>query len=200
MQRPRPPALSFCRSLLLIVLLTATALSSSHGSGQKKRDPSIAIRFYAQVYAFDPSFTAKVKVGNPPREIVVEKIASISERDVASFYPYRSAAGSYSVVLQLDRPGAAILEALSVQKIGLTLIASVSGRLTAALKIDKVISDGIIFIPSGLTVADIRAMGASFSLMGETEADREARQRKMEKAANQLETGQEALPSPSPNR
>ena len=198
MRRSPPPARSFCWLLLLAALLVATGISTADGSGRKRRDPSIAIRFYAQVYAFvDPSFTAKVKVGNPPREIVIEKIASISERDVASFYPYRSADGSYSVVLQLDRHGAATLEALSVQKIGLTMVASVSGRLTAALKIDKVISDGIIFIPSGLTETDIRSMGASFSLMGETEADRESRQRRMEKAASQLETGQEALPSPS---
>ncbi len=167
-------------------------------SGHKKRDPTIAIRFYAQVYAFDPEFTAKIKIGNPPREVVIEKIASISERDVASFYPYRAADGSYSVVLQLDRHGSATLEAISAEKIGLVLIASVSGRMTAALKVDKPISDGIIFIPSGLTVGDIRAMGASFSLMGETEADREARRKRTEKPENPLETGSEALPSPTP--
>ena len=92
-----------------------------------------------------------------------------------------------------------MLEALSAQRIGLVIIASVSGRLTAALKVDKAISDGIIFIPSGLTVADIRAMGASFSLMGETEADREARRERAKKVkpAGELETGSEALPSPS---
>ncbi len=193
---PLRPA-GFSRSFVLVAILWTLGTSVALGSGHKKRDPSIAIRFYAQVYAFDPSFTAKVKVGNPPREIVIEKIASISERDVAGFYPYRASDGSYSAVLQLDRHGSATLEAISAQKIGLVIVASVSGRLTATLKVDKPISDGIIFIPSGLTVADIRSMGASFSLIGETEAELEARRAKAEKPPNQLETGAEGLPSPA---
>lgn len=194
----RPPV--FCFNLLVLGLLTVLVTPAASGSGSKKRDPIIAIRFYGQVPSFDPTFTAKVKVGTPPREVYIEKIPSISERDVASFYPYRSADGSYSVVLQLDRHGSAVLEALSAERIGMVLIASVSGRLTATLKIDKPISDGIIFIPSGLTVADIRAMGASFSLMGETDADREARRERAKKArpSGELETGAESYPSPTP--
>ena len=180
---------------LLATLFLVWSGTLAFGSGSKKRDPVISIRFYGQVNAFDPEFTAKIKIGNPPREITVEKIASISERDIASFYPYRAADGTYSVVLQLDRHGSATLEALSAQRVGLTIIASVSGRLTAALKVDKPISDGIIFIPYGLTEADIRAMGASFSLMGETDADREARRARKQKQPNQLETGAEALPA-----
>ncbi len=169
-------------------------------SGSKKRDPIIPIRFYGQVFSFDPTFTAKIKVGTPPREIVIEKIPSISERDVASFYPYRAADGSYSAVLQLDGHGTAVLEALSAQHLGQTLVASVSGRLTATLQIDKTIGDGIIFIPYGLTVADIRAMGASFSLMGETEADLEARREREKKVkrSDALATGLEGYPSPTP--
>ena len=197
MRRPPPRPAGLSRLFLPVAIFLSLGTSVALGSGHKKRDPSIAIRFYAQVYAFDPSFTAKVTIGNPPREIVIEKIASISERDIASFYPYRASDGSYSVVIQLDRHGSATLEAVSAQKIGLVLIASVSGRLTAALKVDKPISDGIIFIPSGLTVADIRAMGASFSLMGETEAELEARRTKSQKPPNQLETGSEAFPSPA---
>ncbi len=185
------------RPLLAVTLLVALGAADARASGSKKRDPIIPIRFYGQVFSFDPTFTAKVKIGHPLREVVIEKIPSISERDVASFYPYRAADGSYSVVLQLDGHGTAVLEALSAQKIGLLIIASVGGRLTAALKVDKPINDGIVFIPYGLTVADIRAMGASFSLMGETEADRESRRERTKKAAGELETGSEALPSPA---
>ena len=189
------------RQLLAVILLTVLGTAAAPGSGSKKRDPIVAIRFYGQVFSFDPTFTVKVKVGNPPREIVIEKIPSISERDVASFYPYRAADGTYSAVLQLDPHGRAVLEATSAQKIGMTLIASVSGKLTAALKIDKPISDGIIFIPYGLTVNDIRAMGASFSLMGETEADLESRRERAKKTkpSGLLDTGSESFPSPSPS-
>ena len=186
------------RSFLSVLLFAVVGASLALGSGSKKRDPTIPIRFYGQVPSFDPTFTVKVKVGSPPRDIFIEKIPSVSERDVASFYPYRAADGSYSVVLQLDSHGSTVLEALSAQRMGMVLIASVGGRLTATLKIDKPISDGIIFIPSGLTVADIRAMGASFSLMGETEAEKESRRERTKKAASQLETGAEQFASPTP--
>ena len=185
----------FLAATLLLGLGTSAAL----GSGSKKRDPTIPNRFYGQVLSFDPTFTAKIKIGTPPREVIIEKIPSISERDVASFYPYRAADGSYSVVLQLDGHGTAVLEALSAQRLGLLIIASVGGRLTASLQVDKPISDGIIFIPYGLTGADFRAMGASFRLMGETEADLAARRERAKKVkpSGELETGAESLPSPA---
>ena len=198
----RPPLRVFARwrNLLTVALCTALGVCAASGSGSKKRDPIIPIRFYGQVFSFDPTFTVKIKIGTPPREIVIEKIPSISERDVASFYPYRAADGTYSAVLQLDPHGIAVLEAVSAQHLGQVLVASVSGRLTATLKIDKPISDGIIFIPYGLTVADIRAMGASFSLMGETEAELEARRERENKPkrSDALATGLEGFPSPTP--
>ena len=178
--------------VLGVILALGFAAADAPASGRKKRDPSIAIRVHAQVYAFDPEFTAKVKVGIPPREITIEKLASVSERDIESFYPYRAADGTFSAVLQLDRHGSAVLENLSAQKLGLSLVVAVGGRGIAALKVDKPISDGVIFIPYGLTEPDIRAMGASFSIMGETDADREAR--KAPKPTPALDDG--ALPIP----
>ena len=142
-------------------------------AGSKKRDPSIFVRFHAQVSTYDPSFAAKVVAGNPPRELIVEKIPSISERDIASFYPGRAGDGSYSAVFQLDRHGQAVLEALSTEIRGQSIVAAVNGRPLALLKVDKTVSDGIIFIPSGLTETDIRSLGASFSIMGQTDADKE---------------------------
>ena len=197
MRRPYFCSPVYWRNFLSVAALAMLGGATAFGSGSKKRDPIIPIRFYGQVFSFDPTFTAKIKVGTPPREIVIEKIPSISERDVASFYPYRAADGTYSAVLQLDGHGTATLEALSAQHLGQTLVASVSGRLTATLQIDKPISDGIIFIPYGLTVADIRLMGASFSLIGETEADLEARRERAKKTkpSDELRTGSESLPA-----
>lgn len=194
---PPPPAAGW-RLVLCVILALGFAAEDAPASGRKKRDPAIAIRLHAQVYAFDPQFTAKVKVGTPPREIVIEKLASISERDIASFYPYRAADGTFSAVLQLDRHGAAVLENISAQKLGLSLVVAVSGRAVAALKVDKPISDGVLFIPYGLSVADIRSMGASFPIMGqgETEADRDAR--KAPKPTPALDDG--ALPIPDAPR
>ena len=106
----------------------------------------------------------------------MEKIPSISERDIASFYPYRASDGTYSVAFQLDRHGQAVLEALSSQLRGKMLLAAINGRPVSLLRVDKIVTDGIIFIPMGLTEGDVRSLGASFSIMGQTENDREAKQ------------------------
>ena len=186
------------RLVLCFLLTLGFATENAPASGHKKRDPAIAIRLHAQVYAFDPEFTAKVKVGTPSREITIEKLASISERDIASFYPYRAADGTFSAVLQLDRHGSAVLENISAQKLGLSLVVAVGGRAVAALKVDKPISDGVVFIPYGLSVADIRAMGASFPIMGQGETEGERDARKAPKPTPALDDS--ALPIPEARR
>ena len=156
----------------LCLLGTAQGLAS----GSKHRDPSVAIRFHAQVNTYDPTFAAQVKVGNPPRQIIVEKIPSISEHDIISFYPFKAADGTFAAAFQLDRHGSVVLQALSTEKRGLIILAAVNTRPVVPLMVDKTITDGIIYIPSGLTIDEIHSMGASFSLMGQTDGDKEARQ------------------------
>lgn len=148
-------------------------LTGGWAAGSKRRDPGIAVRFHAQVSTYDPSFSAKVTAGNPPRDLFVEKLPSISERDIAAFYPYKAADGTFSAAFQLDRHGAATLETISAQNKGRYIVAAVGGRAVALLAVDKRISDGIIFIPSGLTLDDIHKFGESFSLMGQTDEDKE---------------------------
>ncbi len=161
----------FVVALALLAALASVAafVTPADASGSKKRDPTIAIRFHAQEAGYDPTFAAKVKVGNPPQEITVEKIPMISEKDIVSFYPYRASDGSYSAVLKLDRHGEATLEAISSEKRGSLLVLLVNGRPIMSILIDKIIRDGIIFIPSGLTEANIKSMGASFSVLGQPE-------------------------------
>ncbi len=152
------------RSLgLAILALCLTA-------GSKKMDPTIAVRFHLQTNTFDPTFATKLMLGEPPREVLIEKIPTISERDIASFYPFSAADGTYAVAFQLDRHGQINLETLSASKRGTLLIAIINGRVITPLTIDKTITDGIIYVPSGLTVAEVRALGASFTIMGRENA------------------------------
>ncbi len=164
---PLPRLLLCSGALCLAVLAFAGTTMTGEAAGSKKRDPSIAVRFHTQEAGYDPTFAARVKIGNPPREVIVEKIPSLSERDIASFYPYRAADGSYSAVIKLDRHGEATLEALSSEKRGSLIVVLVNGRPIASLLIDKIIRDGIIFIPTGLSEENIKSMGASFDVLGE---------------------------------
>ena len=135
-------------------------------AGGHRMDPNITIRFFTQTNTFDTSFATKVEVGNPPREVIIEKIPSISERDIASFYPFQAPDGTYAVAFQLDRHGQIILEALSSSKRGSLLIAAINGRIISPMLVDKIITDGIIYVPSGITQPELRAMGSSFLITG----------------------------------
>ena len=174
MQLPSP-------SVRAVVLLLCLALVGRYtagvgrAAGSKRPDPNIVVRFHTQVSTFDPSFSARVTAGNPPRALIVEKIPSISEHEITSFYPYKAADGTFAAAFQLDPHGAAVLEALSVQNRGRYLLAAVNARPVALLAIDKRISDGVIYIPSGLTLDEIHKLGESFSLIGQTAADKERR-------------------------
>ena len=151
---------------LLLVVALCSCGDQAGAAGRKKRDPTIAIRFHVEVTESDPTFATKVKVGDPPREITVEKLASISELDIASFYPYKAADGTYSAVLKLDDHGTVTLQTLSEESRGRSLVAAVGGRPVAVFTIDKPVTDGIVFIPRGLTEDNIKQMGASFDLLG----------------------------------
>ncbi len=190
------PLLHARKSVWLLGFLAAGwfGLPSGHAAGSKHRDPSIAIRFHAQVNTFDPTFAAQVKIGNPPRQLIVEKIPSLSERDIVGFYPFKAADGSFSAAFQLDRHGSIILQSLSLEKRGQSILAAVNARPVALLTVDKTITDGIIYIPSGLTLDEIHQMGASFSLIGQTDNDKEARKKPSESTFS--DPGSKPTPQP----
>lgn len=160
-------------ALVLTVLL---AVPTGWAAGKKRRDPNIAVRFHSQVSTYDPSFAAKVTTGDPPRELIVEKIPSLSERDIESFYPYKAADGTFAVAFQFDRHGAVILETLSAQNRGRYIVAAVNTRPIALLAVDRKINDGIIYVPYGFTLDEIHKLGESFSLMGQSDNDKERAQ------------------------
>jgi len=91
----------------------------------------------------------------------------ISERDVMAFSPYTANDGTYGALLQLDDHGRVVLDTLSVERRGGFLFVFINGRFITELQIDKRVSDGRIYIPSGLTAADISLMKKDWRLVGQ---------------------------------
>ena len=91
----------------------------------------------------------------------------ISERDVIAFSTYPAANGTYGALLQLDEHGRVVLDTLSVERRGTFLFVFVNGRPITELQIDKRVSDGKIYIPSGLSSADIELMKKDWRTIGE---------------------------------
>jgi hypothetical protein len=100
------------------------------------------------------------------RDVFIEKTAWLSERDVKSYYPYRAADGSYGALLELDDHGRTVLDTLSVERRGSYLFVFLNGRPITELQVDRRVSDGKIYLASGLTDADIKLMNKDWKLIG----------------------------------
>ena len=74
---------------------------------------------------------------------------------------------NYGALFQLDEHGTAALEALSIERRGTLLFVFINGRPITELQIDKRVSDGQIYIASGLTKRDIDAMKKDWRVIGQ---------------------------------
>ena len=134
--------------LLLLPLLACSFL------GMAKKQPLVSVRFYLEANARDgTSFSTPTKLHNPDRDAFMERIPSISERDIEGVFPVENADGTFGCVFQLDRHGSVGLQTLSSERRGSTLlglIGSAAGaRQLVELRIDKPITDGRIYVPRG---------------------------------------------------
>jgi hypothetical protein len=112
------------------------------------------------------TFSSSVHALLSGKQVAIEKIPRISEGDVAAFYPYEVGKNNFGVLFQLDDHGTIALDSLSVERRGSLLFVFVNGRPLSELQIDKRVSDGQIYIASGLTQRDIDAMKKDWPLIG----------------------------------
>ena len=125
-------------------------------------------RVHAQANPQDTEvFSTSVRARLSGKDVAIEKMPRISERDVIAFYPYPAANGTYGALFQLDEHGRIALDTLSIERRGSYLFVLINGRLITELAIDKRVSDGRIYIASGLTAADINLMKKDWRLLGQ---------------------------------
>lgn len=141
----------------LLLLLAGSVSAAPHGT----------FRVHLTANANDGDIFAQPVRSLSGKNVHIERTAWISEHDVTAFYPYKSADGaSFGALLQLDDHGRTILDTLSVEHRGETLFLFVNGRPLTELLVDKRVSDGRIYVPSGLTQNDIRLMAKDWKLLG----------------------------------
>jgi len=125
-------------------------------------------RVHAQANPRDTEvFATSVRGQVSGKEVAIEKMPWISERDVMAFAAYPAQGGTYGALIQLDEHGRVVLDTLSIEHRGSFLFVFINGRFITELQIDKRVSDGKIYIPSGLTAADIDLMKKDWRLIGQ---------------------------------
>src|SRR2546430_10866022 len=150
---------AFCVvGLWLLVALPAGAAKARH------------CVFRVQVQG-EPQDTAAFSTSGPAqlsgKEVAIEKMPWISERDVIAFSPYPAANGTYGALFQLDEHGRVVLDTLSIERRGSLLFVFINGRPITQPAIDKRVSDGTVYIASGLIAADITLMKKDWRLLGQ---------------------------------
>lgn len=145
-----------------VVILMVLPLSAAPA---KKRH--CMLRVHTEANPNDTAvFSTSVKAQLSGKEVSIEKTARITEDDVQAFYPYPLGNGQFGVLLQLDEHGRVALDVLSVERRGSFLFVFINGRAVTELQIDKRVTDGQLYIPSGLTSADIELMKKDWRLIG----------------------------------
>lgn len=132
------------------------------------RKPRCTLRVHLEGNANDgPVFSSQARSTATGKQVVIQKTPTISELDVLAFRPYVAADGSYGVLFQLNDHGKLALDTLSVDRRGTHLYVFVNGRGVAELQIDRRVSDGQLYLASGLTQADIDLMKKDWPVIGE---------------------------------
>ena len=132
------------------------------------KDRHCMLRLHVQANPRDTTaFATSVPAKFSGKDIAIERTPRISEQDVVAFYPYSAADKSYGALIQLDDHGRIALDSLSVERRGSLVFVFINGRPITELQIDKRVSDGRIYIASGLTAVDIALMKKDWRLIGQ---------------------------------
>ena len=73
----------------------------------------------------------------------------------------------FGVLFQLNDHGRLALDSLSIEKRGKFLYVFVNGRSAAELQIDRRVTDGKLYLSSGLTQSDLDLMRKDWPLIGQ---------------------------------
>ena len=137
------------------------------------KDRHCSFRVHAEANPNDTTtFSSSVRALFSGKQVAIERMPRLSERDVVAFYPYSAGEKNYGALLELDEHGRLALDTLSVERRGSLLFVLINGRPITELQIDRRVSDGRIYIPSGLTKADIDLMKKDWRLIGQQKRKR----------------------------
>ncbi len=156
------------KNLCALAICTLFVLPAAQKTVWAAKPRHCIFRVHAQANPQDTEiFATSVRAQLSGKNVAIEKIPRISERDVIAYYPYTAKDGTYGALLQLDEHGKIMLDTLSIERRGSFLFVLINGRLITQLEIDKRVSDGKIYIASGLTAADIDSMKRDWRLIGQ---------------------------------
>ena len=147
-------------------------LTLALGSFAFAKKSAITVRFHVEANERDGQpFAMPVTFHNPARKGFMTQIPAISERNIAAIFPFRGDDGSWGCAFKLDNFGRTALEEMSLSNRGASVVAFIGTKTgthqVIDMIVDKVIRDGIISIPRGLTDMEIAALEKEYKVIGQ---------------------------------
>lgn len=134
------------------------------GMGRSKLP--LTVRFYVQTNQGDTAaFNQPITLLNGEQSYI-EAVPRIAEKDIAAVYPFPVADGSGGCGFKLDEHGAVMLDGLSVEKKGTLLIETINDRQVADVLIDQRVTNGVVSIPNGITVDEMKLILKHYPVLG----------------------------------
>jgi len=154
------------RSLLRILPVLLAVFPLAAHAGPKKPAPA-SIRLLGEGNEKEgESFVTPVELTTPAKKIFVRKVPILSERDIKAFYPFPGRDGMIGAYFRLDPHGADKLEQFTTEDRGKLAIVFVNGRVAAALRVDARVTDGLLYVPGGITPDEIVSLEAKYPVIG----------------------------------
>jgi len=155
---------------LLSLLVLAAAFSPLSLSAKDKKAPPITIRLHGEGNAREgESFVSEVELIQSKRKLTIRKVPVVNERDIKAFYPFPGRDGLAGSYFQLDSHGSNKLMQFTTESKGQLAVILINGRVAAALRVDKEVRDGILFVPGGLLPNEIAELRLKFPILGREE-------------------------------
>jgi hypothetical protein len=186
-----------------MIFFAAFAVCATAHAGQSK-PPAVSFRLHAEGAEREgPSFVAPIDLAQPQKRIFIKKVPVVTERDIAAIFPFRSPDGSLGCTFRLDASGQQRVEEHTTNARDTIVVALINGRVGAAMRVDRRITDGIVSIPAGFLPEEILALQAAHPTLGE-EKQFESQKRKalasLKKAASARRSAErEAVDAKSQN-
>ncbi|MES2920507.1 MAG: hypothetical protein V4819_03115 [Verrucomicrobiota bacterium] len=149
-------------TLTMMVLL---AMATGVFAGGKKEEKT-SVTFHLQAEATDNQKMTFTQLANGKLQYF-HRLPEISMKDIALFNPFPSTVGDdYGLVFRLKPSASERLAAITAANQGRWMIAQINGRVVDGVTIDKQITDGVIVIWKGVTLADVELLDKELKRAG----------------------------------
>lgn len=164
--------------LVFVIVAVVLCGQSARAGAQKPAAPVLTVRFHSEGLEKEgPSFVAPIDLVMPPKRIFIRKVPVVSEKNFSKIFPFSGDDGTLGCTFVLDADGRAKVEEFTTRERDLITVALIDGRVAAAMRVDKRITDGIITVPKGFTPHEILLLQARHPTVGkEKEFEKQKRE------------------------